>query len=497
MVSDSYARFNDAHWLWSRQDPNGLLPGVGGAHHHWYGLGQVLLFVLPDWLLAKVGMESIATRYDLTSFLLFPLINGFVLMMAWRVLHELGYDSRQSSMAVLITVFCSTLLFHFQNNQENPLMLGLALTSILGILKWDRTGSLWWLNLACAAQAWNTLIRIPNLALVIPIFGLPFLARIFGRNSSSNRVGLTAGWGTMALVAVPWMTLGAGLDRYWHWVRFGKWTGTYMAELGIWLHATFSGLPDGYPVASSIWTGVFGLLAAPGRSVFLYEPLILLAFLWWIDPRGRPSPWSLGLASASAVAICGTIFGVSLTVYWSSEPNWGPRHLATPAHLLQLVTCAWLVGIYPILRSAYRRLLAGGIGFLMVLQFAGIWLPAFHETVVALNRQEPSYQQWISDRIAQGFPLVTEDSDWRIVIRAKEVLSEIALQLRDPERWASEAHAPRMLVPFRPLDSLPIPARWGVRFVWFLGLAVLVWIGRQSISSATVPKTREPAFGGG
>lgn len=56
MVSDSFSRFSDAHWLWSGADPQGQLPGVGGVHHHWFGLGQTLLLAFPDFVLAQMGV---------------------------------------------------------------------------------------------------------------------------------------------------------------------------------------------------------------------------------------------------------------------------------------------------------------------------------------------------------------------------------------------------------------------------------------------------------
>lgn len=58
-------------------------------------------------------------------------------------------------------------------------MLAYALTALIGIFRWSESGSLVWLNLACAAQAGSISIRITNLTYVLPLFGIPMLTRMF------------------------------------------------------------------------------------------------------------------------------------------------------------------------------------------------------------------------------------------------------------------------------------------------------------------------------
>lgn len=482
VVSDSVSRFRDAHWIWSGEDPGGQLPGLGGLHHHWYGVGQALLFLLPDWVMAHIGIGDLTTRVVLVFYLLFPTINGLVLATGWHAARELGFDPREAAGGVLILAGCTTLLWHFQTNQENPLMLFLALVAVVGVLRWDRTGSLWWLHTACAAQAWNVLIRLPNLALVLPLFGLPFLARMIARRAVTPLSETLRGSLTVAGAALPWLAIAGLLDRVWQRIRFGGWTGTYMGELGTWARANVEGLPPDFPFSNEFLPGVLQFFTSPAKSLLVYEPLVLLAILPWFLGGFPGLPERRALLIAAAASIVGTIVGLARCVYWSGEPSWGPRFIATPAHLLQLLSAIAMFQAATTRNPAIRIPARATLVLLFGIQIASIWLPAYHETLVHRGPADGS-------RVPIGEVGYTDD--WRIVDRPITVISEMAHQIRDPEGWASSRPPQRILVPVRPFSQLRAPVRWGLRAVWASGLLVL--LGLVASITRPIPASGSPA----
>lgn len=497
MVSDSHRRFRSATWIWNGTNPEGRLPGVDGVGHYWDGVGQSLVFVPFDIALSALGVTDINTRFSVISRLLFPLVNGLVLLLSWHALRGLGFKARNCSLGTLITLGCTTLTFHFQNNQENPLMLAYALVAMIGILRWNDSGSLLWLNLACIAQAASISIRITNLAYVLPLFGLPTLSRIFDGTRPWDWRHEIRQLLKMSWVAIPWLLVAVAIDRWWQWTRFGTLQGTYYSVFQRWAETHFDHLPPGFPFSVPFMEGFAGQLISPAKGVVFYEPLVLLTLAFWFLRRVDPNPRAKALIFIGWIAILGTSVGLARLYYWDSEPNWGPRYLATPAHLLELALATWIVG-HQQPRIWGQRLMSLGAVCLVAIQISGIWWPAYHENMAGAIRRGPEYVRTSSELWSRGLPTVNADlhKDWVVVNRPIGVAKDIARQIILPrEQWLAGDPPMRMIWVTGTLNSLGTTTRWGVRLVWLAGLAVVLWLARQStLAPESEERTQNPGF---
>jgi hypothetical protein len=127
------------------------------------------------------------------------------------------------------------------------------------------------------------------------------------------------------------------------------------------------------------WVGLHGLLLSPGKSVFLYSPLVAaglwgLARLW---RRLRPEAWllvGLGLAFLAFYAKWAT---------WHGDTAWGPRYLV-PAAGLFIIPVAELVAAWRELGPGKQALLAGLALAGAAVQLLGVLVPfdLYHSLVV-------------------------------------------------------------------------------------------------------------------
>jgi hypothetical protein len=483
MVSDSGRRFKSASWLMGGPDPGGPLPGVGGVSHYWFAIGQSLLFVPWDLALSKLGFSNLETRYVITSWILYPLINGSVLFLAWHCLKELGFKERSRTAGTLLVLGTTTLLFHFQNNQENPLMMACALVAIIGLFRWNRSGSHFWLNLACAAQAESALLRVTNLSYVLPLFGLPLLSCWFDHSKPRDWNAEIKKNARIFVVATPWMVAAFAIDRWWQWIRFGTWNGTYMTIMQEWSKSNFEGLPAGFPFSTPFMEGFVNQLISPGYGVFIYEPLLIATAAFWLLPKTVSSPQSKALVLAGTIATLGSAVGIARYYCWSSEPNWGDRYLATTAFLVQLPIGAWLAANLAE-KSVAKIIIKPIILLLFFVQASGLWWPAYTESLTTLHKMDSNYIEYVRDCSNRGLPLVVPDGhkDFRFIQRPIAIALDLHRQWTIPQdQWLAEKPPLRMIWVTSPLTSLNPLVRWAVRIAWLSGVAIVIWLGCQAL----------------
>jgi hypothetical protein len=169
-----------------------------------------------------------------------------------------------------------------------------------------------------------------------------------------------------ALVACP-VAAAALLTLYYNEVRFGNpWDTGY--------------LRDGTATFGPISTGMLGLLASPGRSLFLFSPITVLGLF------GLGGTWRRD--RATAVLLGGTVailfvFYASLE-YWDADRSYGPRYLVAILPFLCLPLVVWFDRPRTDLR---RRVLIAVVFLSVAMQLPGV-LVDFSK---AGSRQEYDY----------------------------------------------------------------------------------------------------------
>jgi hypothetical protein len=98
----------------------------------------------------------------------------------------------------------------------------------------------------------------------------------------------------------------------------------------------------------NIWVGLAGQLISPGKSLFVYSPILLMAFAGARESARRAPGLSWGLLVASVLYLL-----IHARIRnWSGDWGWGPRHLVPLVPLLMLPAA---VAIHRTLTSGAQR----------------------------------------------------------------------------------------------------------------------------------------------
>jgi hypothetical protein len=386
---DTSRRLDVTRSLWTSAppvDPKAYpefgLKAKDGTIHAWYGVGQSLVMMPADWvawILDHRMSDPVARRKvqsAVVATLTFPALNATTVVLVAVWLGQLGYCARERISGGLGLLLGTSFLQYGQVHMENSLILFLAMVDAVCLGRWVVERRDRWLVAAMAAMAFSVLVRLPSLAdhLVawcVAVVRLGALERGISLADRFQRLRL----GSWVRVALPILVLGFLGDRWYHYHRFGDWSGTYIGLYGDEARSRNPALSPEYPFDGSFSEGFWGPLLSPSRSVFLFDPLLLL--LMGIAVAG----WKgLGLpVKAAILAGVGAFFAEVIfyapCVFWAGAASWGNRYTLTPVHeilcLALPVAGRRLLGVAGIRRSYLWCLIA----FAAFVQFLSVLMP--------------------------------------------------------------------------------------------------------------------------
>jgi hypothetical protein len=355
---DTYRRLGATHAFWTSAPPvnPGDYPGIGirgrgGEIQTWYGMGQSLLMLPGDVvgtaLAARIhGSGALKTRVRIAAvaYLTFPLIDAMAIVVALHLLCALGLSIRSSMLGALGLLMLTSFLHYSQNHQENNLMLFCTLTLYWSAAKWlsePSTGQ--WVVLGAFAAGFNLLTRVTT---ILDFAGvLPFTILMLWRTKSAR--GELDWWRRVrpvVMVGLPILLAAVAIDRLYQFYRFGSFFGTYINLLGQEQRRLNPALPPDFPFSGRFSTGFFGPFVSIRKSIFLFDPTILLAVAGLL--RLLPASRRRGLPATQAILIGAFIQLLVVVVFyakyydWSGDVAWGDRFITVPLHLLCLVGIA-------------------------------------------------------------------------------------------------------------------------------------------------------------
>jgi hypothetical protein len=167
------------------------------------------------------------------------------------------------------------------------------------------------------------------------------------------------------------------IDRLYQYYRFGSFFNTYVHYFTVEHRLLDPSLPSNYPFEKPFHVGFLGPLFGPEKSIFLFDPLLVLtiviAAVAW--KRFRPEIRAY-LVAALLLLLAYISFYAKYTV-WSGDFAWGDRYVSTTAELVAFTSVPLLLRHRGELGKFIWTIGVVLIGVSAVIQVASLafWLP--------------------------------------------------------------------------------------------------------------------------
>jgi hypothetical protein len=414
-TSDTTHRLQVAHSFWTGQPqvfpneyPEFGLHGRGGRLYAWYGIGQSLLMLpadlagsaathLPIWSAYAGTQEDPAIRIIIVSISTNILVNTLTAFAAFHLICLLGFSTRESIAGTLALLCATTHLHYTQNMTENNYILLLTITGCALQYKWLITGSRRALFWGSAALGLNLLTRLTTALDILAVGCFIMLALIFTHNEKPGTAEIATNRKTAKpapthanqsdirtylRTALPIYAVFFLIDRIYQYIRFDSWTNTYVDVFAREQRRMDPSLPASFPfngqlIRSGIDSGLLGPFLAPAKSVFLFDPLFLLALLLTAVLWKRLAPPIQAFLVAAFIMLGTYIVFYGRYFWWAGDFAWGDRYISSAVELTTLLAIPLLL--------RYRKALGPAIWYAgltitvasVVIQCASLafWLP--------------------------------------------------------------------------------------------------------------------------
>jgi hypothetical protein len=389
-TSDTTHRLQTTHWLWTSEPqvfpneyPEFGLHGRGGRLYSWYGIGQSMLMLPADlvgtwiahWKPFSGYGDDPAVRSIVVSYSTSILVNVLTALVSFRLLRQLRFSARESVLGVLALLFCTTHLHYTQNMTENNYIMLLTLTGFSFQYEWLRTESKRALLLGSAALGLNLLTRLTT-GLDLMAAGL-FLLLVLWFERTGGRE-LWRRFVAYCKVVAPVYAFFLIIDRLYQFYRFGSFTNTYVSIFAKEQQMLDPTLPPNFPWSTPFHEGVLGALFKPEKSIFLFDPLLVLAIFLLATLWRRLSAEVRAYGVASLLLLLAYISFYARYTFWAGDFAWGDRYVSTAVDLAALLAvplllrARWMMGENAVWRAGVAIVVVS-----LVIQFASLafWLP--------------------------------------------------------------------------------------------------------------------------
>ena len=144
-------------------------------------------------------------------------------------------------------------------------------------------------------------------------------------------------------VALPVYLFFGLLDRLYQYYRFGSFFNTYVSVVAREARMRDPNLPASYPWETPFHVGFFGALFSPEKSIFLFDPLLVLMILLAVVGWKRFSPAVKAYVISGFLLLLAYISFYARYTVWSGDFAWGDRYVSTSAELAALLAVPLLL----------------------------------------------------------------------------------------------------------------------------------------------------------
>jgi hypothetical protein len=388
-TADTTHRLQTTHWLWTSEPqvfpneyPEFGLRGRGGKIYSWYGIGQSLLMLPADlvgtwiahWKIFSGYHDDPAVRSIVVSYSTNILVNVLTALIAFRLLRQLQFSVRETVLGVLALLFCTTHLHYTQNMQENNFIMLLTLAGFSYQFEWLKTENAKPLLLGSTALGLNLLTRITT-GLDLVAAGVFLLFVMWLGGASASEIGRRIVM--YCKIAAPVYVFFVLIDRFYQFYRFGTFTGTYLPLFAREMRSQDPTLPPNFPWSTSFHEGFLGALFKPEKSMFLFDPLLVLAIVLLVALWKRLSAEVRAYALASFLLLLAYISFYARYAYWAGDFAWGDRYVSTAVEMAALLAVPLMLRYHENFSRWIWRFGLAVVVVSFVIQVASLafWLP--------------------------------------------------------------------------------------------------------------------------
>ncbi|MGA2218478.1 MAG: hypothetical protein ABSG51_10355, partial [Terracidiphilus sp.] len=381
-TSDTQYRLQAAHSLWTSEPP--VFPnefpdfgvkGRGGKIQSWFGIGQSLLMLPADVagtfieklpVFASYSGNDPSVRNIFVSYFTNIFVTLLTAMVCFRFLRELKFGIRQSVAGTLALLLLTTHLHYTQNMQENNYICLLTLSGFCFQYEWLQTGSRRALFIGSSALGLNLLTRLTTGLDLLA--GCLFILLVLWFEGNRGRA-LWARCRAYAFVALPVYLFFGILDRLYQFYRFGSFFNTYIGLVTLEQKLRDPSLPASYPFETPFHVGFLGALFTPEKSIFLFDPLIVLMILLVIVAWKQFSPAVKAYTISGFLMLLACLCFYARYTVWAGDFAWGDRYVSTSVELAALLgvplllsyrkhmgVTVWIVGVVLMAASAIAQI---------------------------------------------------------------------------------------------------------------------------------------------
>ncbi len=480
-TADTMHRLQTTHWIWTSQPqvfpneyPEFGLRGRGGHLYSWYGIGQSLLMLPADLIgtwLAHLPVfsdytDDPAVRSIVVSYITNILLNVLTALISFRLLRQLRFTTREAVAGVLALMFCTTHLHYTHNMMENNYIMLLTLVGLSYQYEWLRADNRRALFIGSAALGLNLLTRLTT-GLDLIAAGVFLLAVLWFEHVRGRE--LWPRFLAYSKIAVPAYAFFFMIDRIYQFYRFGSFTNTYVSLFAREQRLQDPTLPPNFPWSTPFHIGFLGALFKPEKSIFLFDPLVVLAILLLVRLWKRLSPEVRAYGVTSLLLLLGYISFYARYTYWAGDFAWGDRYVSTAVELVALIAVPLLLRYRENLSKWIWRAGMALIAVSLVIQVASLafWVPLEIYQMETLGH--PTFVIALRFKNIMAFALGKMDA-WGL---NNESMTQDAWDYVHITTWN--------FLPFllRRVGAVP---GWVVKAafaVWIAGIAALAWVLRQ------------------
>ena len=323
----------------------------GGRLYGWYGIGQSLLLLPSDVIGTLVERLPVFSDYHaaqtdptvrniVVTYTTNTLLCVLSILVCFRFLLRLRFTVTQSLAGALTLLFGTTFLHYTQNMMENNSILLLTLTGLSFQYEWLLNGRWQSLLVGSLALGANLTIRLTT-ALDI-IAAAIFIVLILWMYGARGRVLAAKLW-RYARITVPCYAAGLLIDRLYQYQRFGSFWNSYMSVFAAEQHQLDPTLPPNFPWNTPLHVGILGPLFSPEKSIFLFDPLLIVAFVFAVFHWRHLAPEIKAYLSAGLILIALYILFYAKYYDWSGDFAWGDRFVSTAVELVAFIAVPLLL----------------------------------------------------------------------------------------------------------------------------------------------------------